>query len=65
MSDLVTKILDRQFEIQPEDVNIHTILETIPEYLGSISRDKIEITKDYDPTLPELNIDSSLMTQVL
>lgn len=65
LSDLVTKILDRQFEIQPEDVNIHTILETIPEYLGNISRDKIEITKDYDPTLPELNIDSSLMTQVL
>ena len=65
LSDLVTKILDRQFEIQPTEVNIHVILETIPEYLGSISTDKIQITKDYDPTLPELNIDSSLITQVL
>ena len=65
LSDLVTKILDRQFEIQKSPVNIHSILETLPHYLGTISKDKIQITKDYDPTLPELNIDSPLMTQVL
>ena len=65
LSDLVTKILDRQFEIQKSPVNIHSILETLPHYLGTISKDKIQITKDYDPTLPELKVDSPLMTQVL
>ena len=46
LSDLVTKILDRQFEIQKSPVNIHSILETLPHYLGTISKDKIQITKD-------------------
>ena len=44
--------------------NIHTILEKIPAFIRNIENQKIQIVKDYDPSLPLIEVDNSLISQV-
>ena len=46
------------------EVNIHKILEHVRQ-LVLAENDQITITADYDPSIPELYADESMMIQVI
>jgi two-component system nitrogen regulation sensor histidine kinase GlnL len=47
-----------------EPMNVHEPLEYVATLVGSES-DQLEITRDYDPSLPELHLDRHQITQAL
>jgi two-component system nitrogen regulation sensor histidine kinase GlnL len=67
-ADRLKNLLDRM--IGPKDIptksdiNIHKILEHVRQ-LVQAENDKITITVDYDPSVPELYADESMMIQVI
>ena len=67
-ADRLTNLLDRM--VGPKDiptkseVNIHKILEHVRQ-LVLAENDQILITADYDPSVPELHADESMLIQVI
>ncbi len=67
-ADRLKNLLDRM--VGPKDiptksdVNIHKILEHVRQ-LVLAENDDIELTVDYDPSVPELHADESMMIQVI
>ena len=64
LASIVNKVSDNCFKLEKTFKNIHTILEKIPAFIKNIENQKIQIVKDYDPSLPLIEIDSSLISQV-
>lgn len=67
-ADRLKNLLDRM--VGPKDmptksdVNIHKILEHVRQ-LVLAENEKIKLTVDYDPSIPELHADESMMIQVI
>ena len=62
--NIVNKVSGNSFKLEQNFQNIHTILEKIPAFVKNIENQKIQIVKDYDPSLPLIEIDNSLISQV-
>lgn len=67
-ADRLKHLLDRM--VGPKDipqktgVNIHQILEHIRQLIRA-ENDQVSISADYDPSMPELQLDESMMIQVI
>ena len=64
LANIVNKVSDNGFRLEQTYQNIHTILEKIPAFIRNIENQKIQIIKDYDPSLPLIEVDNSLISQV-
>ena len=64
LTNIVNKVSDNGFRLEQTYQNIHTILEKIPAFIKNIENQKIQIVKDYDPSLPLIEVDNSLISQV-
>ena len=64
LANIVNKVSDNGFRLEQTYQNINTILEKIPAFIRNIENQKIQIVKDYDPSLPLIEVDNSLISQV-
>ena len=64
LANIVNKVSANGFRLEQTYQNIHTILEKIPAFIRNIENQKIQIVKDYDPSLPLIEVDNSLISQV-
>lgn len=64
LASLMDGLLGPGQKPQTELLNVHEPLEYVATIVGSES-DKLEIIRDYDPSLPELNLDRHQITQAL
>jgi len=67
-TDRLTKLVDQMLgprrTLSPELTNIHELLERVGK-LVQLENRVVEFQKDYDPSIPELSIDSELMYQAI
>lgn len=67
-TDRLKNLLDRM--VGPKDlpiksdINIHKILEHVRQLVAA-ENDQVKISADYDPSIPELHADESMMIQVI
>ena len=64
LAGIVNKVSDNGFKLEQTFQNIHTILEKIPAFVKNIENQRVQIVKDYDPSLPLIEIDNALISQV-
>ena len=50
---------------QTEEINIHEVLERVCQLVDVESEHQIEIIRDYDPSIPEMEADRGQMVQAL
>ncbi|RZO98487.1 MAG: PAS domain-containing protein [Gammaproteobacteria bacterium] len=67
-TDRITKIIDqvskKNFQLNQKPFNVHSILEKIPNFVDSLNLADISVQRDYDPSIPLLNVDDNLLGQV-
>ena len=64
LRDLVDRLTGPQRQTQKQICNIHQILDKIDQLLRAEASGQVRLSRDYDPSLPELLIDANQMTQV-
>ena len=68
-TDRLTALVDRLLapKVVPKfaHTNIHEILEKVRKLIEMEAKSKLTIIRDYDPSIPELNLDKEMMTQAL
>ena len=62
---LVNRILGPAGLPKVKEVNIHEILERVRSLIKIEVQDKIKIHRDYDPSVPEVNVDPDMLLQAL
>ncbi|MBV1879272.1 MAG: PAS domain-containing protein [Pseudomonadales bacterium] len=65
LTSLVDRLLGPNSALKPECMNIHEVLERVRTLIAMESDPPIEIHQDYDPSIPEMNLDAELMVQVV
>ena len=64
LRDLVDRLLGPQRQAQKQTHNVHQILDKIEQLIKAEADKRINIVRDYDPSLPDLLIDTNQLTQV-
>lgn len=64
ITNIVNQVSEKQFQLSLAKENIHVVLEKLPDFISSLDSRDIKFIRDYDPSLPLVNIDSSLIMQV-
>ncbi|MCW8908773.1 MAG: nitrogen regulation protein NR(II) [Sedimenticola sp.] len=65
LKNLVNRMLGPNRLPTLKEVNIHTLLERVRNLVEVESRDKLNIVRDYDPSIPDLYVDSDSIIQAL
>jgi len=65
LRDLVDKLLGPRSLPELEPINAHSVLEHVCTLVVAEVGDKIELVRDYDPSIPEINADSSQLIQAV
>lgn len=65
LSSLTDSMLGPDQPLSRKTVNIHQLTNRVCELLSGEAAPAIEVTEDYDPSLPELDLDGNLVTQAL
>jgi len=65
LTSLVDRLLGPKSLPNPKSTNIHELLERVRKLLELESGGRIEIQRDYDPSIPEISIDAELILQAL
>ncbi|GAB3284611.1 nitrogen regulation protein NR(II) [Parahaliea aestuarii] len=65
LRDLVDRLLGPHHQLQLADLNIHEILEHVRNLISAESGGEVTITRDYDPSLPDLPGDRVQLIQVV
>lgn len=65
LKNLVNRMLGPNRLPALQRVNIHTLLERVRNLVLAESREQLHITRDYDPSIPELFLDSDRIIQAL
>lgn len=65
LTALVDRLLGPRTMPQPAMTNIHELLERIYKLIEMESNQRIRITRDYDPSIPELYVDAEMMMQAI
>lgn len=67
-TDQITKIIDqvskKNFQLNQKPLNVHAILEKIPNFVESLDLAEVSVERDYDPSIPLLYVDDNLLGQV-
>lgn len=64
IADIVNQVSEKNFKLSLAMENIHSVLEKLPDFINSLDYEDINFERDYDPSLPLIKIDSSLIMQV-
>lgn len=65
LRDLVDRLLGPNQQLEFAALNVHEILEQVRQLLNAETNKQITITRDYDPSLPELWADRSQLVQAV
>ncbi|WP_300424291.1 nitrogen regulation protein NR(II) [uncultured Thalassolituus sp.] len=65
LRDLVDRLLGPRAIPKCEEVNIHEVLERVCQLIEVESANQIRLTRDYDPSIPELEADKGQLIQAL
>jgi two-component system nitrogen regulation sensor histidine kinase GlnL len=65
LRNLVDRMLGPNQRPQFHKLNVHEVLERVATLLGAETRGKVRIVKDYDPSVPEVYIDSEQLIQAV
>jgi two-component system nitrogen regulation sensor histidine kinase GlnL len=65
LASLVDGILRAGGAPKLEQVNLHQITEHVAKLIEAEKPDGVEVTRDYDPSLPPINVDRNQMIQAL
>ncbi|MBT4520970.1 MAG: PAS domain-containing protein [Halieaceae bacterium] len=65
LRDLVNRLLSPHHQMMIQDLNIHEVLEHVSKLIIAESANLTHITRDYDPSLPELRGDRSQLIQAV
>lgn len=65
LTALVDSLLGPHQALRREQTNIHELLEHVAQLLQAASPGKRKIKRDYDPSLPEMQLDRNQIIQVL
>lgn len=63
LTSLVDRLLGPKNLPNPTNTNIHELLERVRKLIELEAGDRIEIDRDYDPSIPEIHVDAELMMQ--
>lgn len=64
LTSLVDRLLGPKSLPNPEDINIHEVLERVRKLIELEASPPIKIDRDYDPSIPDIKIDAELLVQV-
>jgi len=62
---LVDRMLGPREQLKVATVNIHEVIERVRQLIEAEAHQQITITRDYDPSLPDLQADAAQLTQLL
>lgn len=65
LKNLVNRMLGPNRLPSLKEVNIHTLLERVRNLVQVESREQLDIVRDYDPSIPDLYVDSDSIIQAL
>lgn len=65
LRDLVDRLLGPNHRLVLEDINIHEILEHVRNLISAEVSNQVQISRDYDPSLPTLSTDRSQLVQAV
>jgi len=65
LASLVDSLLGPPQALRRVDTNIHELLEHVARLLQAAASGKLKITRDYDPSLPEMQLDRNQIIQAL
>jgi len=65
LRDLVDRLLGPNQQLDQQPLNIHRVLEQVRELISAESGNQVRITRDYDPSLPELVGDQAQLVQAV
>jgi two-component system nitrogen regulation sensor histidine kinase GlnL len=65
LRDLVDRLLGPNQQLNLQPMNIHEVLEHVRNLIVAESDNRVTITRDYDPSLPEFPCDKAQMIQVV
>ena len=65
LNQIVTKILTPPSKPSIESFNIHSALEKVYALSDAENQDDLELKRDYDPSIPEINGDENLFVQAV
>lgn len=65
LRDLVDRMLGPRIIPKREPVNIHEVLERVCQLIGVESAGEIELARDYDPSIPEIEGDRDQLLQAM
>jgi two-component system nitrogen regulation sensor histidine kinase GlnL len=63
LASLVDSILRAGAVPRPEEVNLHRITEHVAQLIEAEKPSSVEVLRDYDPSLPPVNVDRNQMIQ--
>tara|TARA_B110000093_G_scaffold36375_1_gene37975 strand:+ start:8485 stop:9534 length:1050 start_codon:yes stop_codon:yes gene_type:complete len=64
LTSLVDRLLGPKVLPNPKDINIHEVVERVRKLIELEASPPIKIERDYDPSIPDINIDPELLVQV-
>lgn len=62
---LVDRLLGPRESLDKQPMNIHEVTERVRQLIEAEAGASINVTRDYDPSLPEFNADASQLTQAV
>ena len=65
LKDLVDRLLEPHHTLKFQTLNIHEVTEHVTSLLEAETQGKFQFTRDYDPSIPELNGDKSQLIQAV
>ena len=65
LTRLVDRVMGSRAVLQKTSCNIHELLENVIELVQFQSSAEMKISREYDPTLPEIELDSEQMVQAV
>jgi two-component system nitrogen regulation sensor histidine kinase GlnL len=65
LRDLVDRLLGPHQQLEPEQLNIHEIIEHVRNLILAESHSQVTFIRDYDPSLPEFEGDRTQLIQVI
>jgi two-component system nitrogen regulation sensor histidine kinase GlnL len=65
LRDLVDRLLGPNSQLRLESLNVHEVLEHVRQLLAAEAGDRVELLRDYDPSLPNIHGDRSQLVQAV
>ena len=64
-TEIIDQVSKKNFQLNQKPLNVHAILEKIPNFVDSLNLTADSVERDYDPSIPEVRIDNDMIIQAL